>query len=109
MNRSDLEEDLMSATKRNPYEIVEPYPLGGKKFSKPMDADYARECVAEFIAWICEDDISDSAVRHKLKNYIAQIVDNRIEEIGYDDPVQDAYDRADYEYQLRKDQSLEGY
>jgi hypothetical protein len=107
MNREELEEDLVSATKRNPYEIVEPYSLGNKKFSKPMDADYARECVAEFIAWICEDDISDSAVRHKLKNFIAKIVENRIEEIGYDDPVQDAYDRADYEYQLRKDQALE--
>jgi len=107
MNREELEEDLVSATKRNPYEIVQPYPLGGKKFSKPMDADYARECVAEFIAYICEDDYSDSNVRHRLKNFIAQIVENRIKEIGYDDPVQDAYDRADYEYQLRKDQALE--
>jgi hypothetical protein len=109
MNREELEEDLMSATKRNPYEIVEPYQLGNNKFSKPMDADYARECVAEFIAYICEDDFSDSNVRHRLKNFIAKIVENRIDEIGYDDPVQDAYDRADYEYQLRKDQSLEGY
>jgi hypothetical protein len=107
MNREDLEEDLMSATKRNPYEIVQPYQLGDKKFSKPMDADYARECVAEFIAYICEDDFSDSNVRHRLKNFIAKIVENRVEEIGYDDPVQDKYDRADYEYQLRKDQALE--
>lgn len=107
MNRSDLEEDLMSALTRNPYDIVLPYPIGDKKYSKPMDADYARECLAEFIAWICDEDIPDDVVRHRLKNYIATIVEHRIEEIGYDDPVQDAYDKADYEYQLRKDQALE--
>lgn len=109
MNRSDLEEDLMSALKRNPYDIVLPYPIGDKKYSKPMDANYARECLAECIAYICDDNFSDSDVRHRLKNFMAKIVENRIEEIGYDDPVQDKYDRADYEYQLRKDQSLEGY
>lgn len=109
MNRSELEEDLMSATVRNPYDIVLPYPIGNKKYSKPMDADYARECLAEFIAYICDDAIPDDVVRHRLKNYIATIVENRIEEIGYDDPVQDKYDRADYEIQLMKDRSLERY
>jgi hypothetical protein len=106
MNYSDLEEDLVSSLTRNPHELVQPYPLGKNKFSKPMDADYARECLAEFIHYICDDDYSDEIVRHRLKNYIATIVEKRIEEIGYDDPVQDGWERADYEYQLRKDQSL---
>jgi hypothetical protein len=109
MNYSDLEEDLMSSLTRNPHELVEPYPLGNNKFSKPMDADYARECLAEFIAYICDSDFPDDVVRHRLKNYIATIVENRIEEIGYDDPIEDGWARADYEIQLRKDQSLEGY
>jgi hypothetical protein len=106
MNRSELEEDLISALHRNPHEIVQPYPLGKNKFSKPMDADYSRECLAEFISWIFDDDIPAENIRHRLKNYTADIIEHRIEEIGYDDPVQDGWERADYEYQLRKDQSL---